>query len=98
MSSFELINGVISRIVEGGIFMHIKKRGYEETKIQTEFNFPTSDDKYLVFGASHLHTMFYLLILRYVLAAACFVTEILWHRYRSKRRERTSTSLCHKQT
>ena len=81
---FESINDVISRIVEGGIFMHIKKWGFEKEKIQTEFNFPTSDDTYSAYGVIHLQTAFYLLMLGYVLAVVCFVTEILWHRYRSK--------------
>jgi hypothetical protein len=83
---FEFINDVISHIVEGGIFMHIKKRGFEKLEIQSEFNFLTSDEKYFVFGVSHLQTAFYLLMLGYVLAVACFVTEIMWHRYRSKGR------------
>jgi hypothetical protein len=78
--------------------MHIKKRAFEKAKIQTEFNFPSSDDKYSVFGVSQLQTAFYLLMLGYVLAVVCFVTEIMWHRYRSKGRERTSTSLFHTQT
>jgi len=95
---FEFINDVISRIVEGGIFEHIKKTGFEKAKIQTEFNSPSSDVKYSVFGVSHLQTGFYLLILGYALAVACFVTEIMWHRYRSKGRDRTSTSLCLRQT
>jgi hypothetical protein len=95
---FESLNDVISRIVEGGIFMHIKKTGFEKAKIQTEYNSPSSDDKYFVFGVSHLQTAFYVLILGYVLAVACFVTEIMWHRYRSKVCDRTSTALCHRQT
>jgi len=94
----EFINDVISHVVEGGIFMHIRKRDFEKTKIQTEFNFPTSNDKYSVFGVRHLQTAFHLLMLGYVLAVACFVTEILWHCYRSKGRELTSTSVCHRQT
>jgi hypothetical protein len=95
---FEFINDVISHIVEGGIFTHIKKKYFEKELIQTEFSFPTSVDKYSVFSVSHLQTAFYLLMLGYVLAIACFVTEIVWHRYRSKGRERTGTSVCHSQT
>jgi hypothetical protein len=95
---FEFINDVISHIVEGGISMQIKKSCFEKAVIQTEFNFPTSDDNFFVFGVSHLQTSFYLLMLGYVLAIACFVTEIKWHRYRPKGRERTGTSVCHRQT
>jgi hypothetical protein len=94
----ELINDVISHIVEGGISMHIKKRGFERAKIQTELNFPTANDKYSVYTVSHLQTAFCLLMLGYVLAVACFVTEIMWHRYRSKGRKGTSTALCHRHT
>ena len=93
---FEIINDVISHIVEGGIFMQIKKMGFEKTEIKTKFNIPTYDDKYFVFGVSHLLTAFYLLMLGYVLSVTCFLAEIMWHRYRSRGRERTSTTLCHK--
>ena len=82
---FEFLNDIISHLMEGGIVMHIKKRGLEKAKIQTEFNFPISDDNYFVFGVIHMQTAFYLLILGYVLAVACFLTEIMWHRYRSMR-------------
>jgi hypothetical protein len=93
---FDFINNVVSHIVEGGIFLHLKKMGFEKTEIKTQFNIRTYDDDYFVFGVSHLLTAFYLLMLGYVLAVACFVTEIMWHRYRSKGREQTSTTLCHK--
>jgi hypothetical protein len=78
---YEFINDVISHIVEGGIFMHIKEREFQKSDNETEINFTASDDSYFVFGVSHLLTAFYLLMLGYVLAVACFVTEILWHRY-----------------
>jgi hypothetical protein len=93
---FDFINDVISHIVEGGIFMHIKKRWFEKLEIQTQFNFPTSDEKYFAFGVSHLQTAFYLLMLGYVFAVACFVTEIMWHFYKSKGCVRTRTSLCYR--
>ena len=89
---------IISRIVEGGIFMHIKKIDFGKTKDRTEFHFHTSDDKYSVYSVRHLQTAFYLLMQGYVFAVACFVTEIMWHCYRSKGREQTSTSLCLRQT
>ena len=95
---FESINDVMSHIVEGGIVMHVRKMEYEKAKSKTKYNFRTSDDKYLVFGARHLQTPLYLLTLGYTLSVACFLTEIMWHRYRSKGRERTYTSLCHRQT
>jgi hypothetical protein len=93
---FEFINDVISHMVKGEIFIHIKKRWFEKFEIQSEFNFPTSDEEYFVFGVSHLQTAFYLLMLGYVLAVVCFVTEIMWHRYRSEGCERTSTSFYYK--
>jgi hypothetical protein len=92
----ESINDVISRIIEGGIFMYIKKRGFERVKIRTVFKFSTANDKCSVYSISHLRTAFFLLMLGYVLAVICFVTEIIWHRYRSKGRERKITSLCHR--
>jgi hypothetical protein len=101
---FEFINDITSHIVEGGIFLHIQKKYFEKEIIQRKFNFPASDenfpnsdDNFTVFGVSQLQTAFCLLMLGYVLAVACFVIEIVWHRYRSKGRERTSTSVCHRQ-
>jgi hypothetical protein len=93
---FDFMNDVIDRIVEGGIFMHIKKNLFEKEEIQVEFNIHTSDDEYFIFGVSHLLTAFYLLMLGYVLAVVCFVIEILWHRYRSKGHKQTCTSVRHK--
>jgi len=34
------------------------------------------------------------LMLGYVLGVVCFVTEIMWHRYRSKGRRQKRASLC----
>ena len=59
----------------------------------SKFNFPTFDDTYTVISIRHLLKLFDLLLLGYVLAFASVVTEILWHRYRSKGREPTGTSL-----
>jgi hypothetical protein len=70
----------------GGIFIHIKKRGFTKAKIETEFSSPTFHDTYSVFGVRQLQTAFYLLMLGYVLAGVCFVTESMWHRYSSKKR------------
>jgi hypothetical protein len=95
---FEFINNAKSHIVEGGIFMHMIKRGFEKEEIQAEFYFHTYDEEYSVYCVSHLQTAFYLLMMGCMISVACFVTEIKWHGYRSKGRERTSTSLCHGQT
>jgi hypothetical protein len=83
---FEFIDDVIGRIIEGGIFMHIKKRGFEKAKLEAEFNSSTLDDTYSTIKTNHIEKAFYLLMLGYVFAVACFVTEIMWHRYRSKGR------------
>jgi hypothetical protein len=93
----ECINDVISHIVEGGILMYIKKRGLEKAKVQTTFNSPTSVGEYIVFGVRHLLTAFYLLLLGYLLAVVCFVTEIIWHYFKSKRRGRKITSVRRRQ-
>jgi hypothetical protein len=37
------------------------------------------------------------LLLGYVLATACFVTELLLHRYRSKQRVTSGTLFCNRQ-
>jgi hypothetical protein len=42
----------------------------------------TVADTYCALSVRHLQTALYLLMLGYVLAVVCFVTEIMWHRYR----------------
>jgi hypothetical protein len=64
--------------------MHIKKRGFEKAKLKSKFDFSSFDNTYYAISVTHLQTAFYLLIFGNVLAVACFVTEIMWHRYRSK--------------
>jgi hypothetical protein len=82
----EFINDGIGHILEGGFFLHIRNMGLHKIKLESSFGFSTFDDTYYAISVSHLQTAFYLLMLGYVLAVACFVTEIMWHRYRSKRR------------
>jgi hypothetical protein len=90
---FEFIYDVLDHIVEGGIFMHIRERSFDKLKIESKFDVPTSADTYFAINIRHLQTVFYLLMLGYVLAVACFVTEIMWHRYRSKGRGRRRISV-----
>jgi hypothetical protein len=80
----ELINNVIDRMVEAGIVLHIKKMEFHKERILSIPDILGPHDTYSAFGVSHLQTAFYLLMLGYLLAIACFVTEIVWHRYRSK--------------
>jgi hypothetical protein len=80
----ELINDIIGHTVESGILTHIKKKDFPKEKILSTLDAFALYDTYTVFGVRHLQTAFYLLMLGYVLALACFVTEIMWHRYRSK--------------
>jgi hypothetical protein len=93
-----LINDVIVRVVEGGIFTHIQKRYFDEQKIQSRLNSLTFADTYTAVSISHLQTVFSLLLFGYVLAVVFFVMEIMWHRYRSKGREPNSTSVCQERT
>jgi hypothetical protein len=78
---FEVIDDVLGHIVEGGIYMHIRERHFEKLKMESKLDVPTSADTYYAINIGHLQTTFYLLMLGYVLAVACFVSEILWHRY-----------------
>ena len=87
----EFINDVISCIVEGGMFVHIKEKVNDKEKLESKLDVPTFTDTYYAISISYLQTSFCLLILGYVLAVACFVTEIMWHRYRSKGRGLTNT-------
>ena len=82
----EFLDDVIGRLVEAGISMHIMKRRFDKLKRKATLDIPNFDDTYFDINIRHVQTAFYFLILGYVLAAACFVTEIMWHRYRSKGR------------
>ena len=90
---FKFIDNILRVIIEGGIFMHIKKRAFNKLKMKSKFDVPTLADTYYATSITQLETAFYLLLLGYVLAAVCFVIEIMRHRYRSKGRRRTNTSL-----
>ena len=94
---FESVDDVIGHIVEGGIFMHIMKTGFEKEKIESKFNSSTFDDTYYAISISHLQMLFYLLMLGYVLAFAFFLIKIMWHFCRSKGHEPTGTFPCHGQ-
>jgi hypothetical protein len=87
------VNDVIGRVVEGGIFKQISNHGLYKAKVKSKFPSPTFDDTYYAISVSHLQTVFYLLLLGYILAFACVVTEILWHFCRSKWRGVPGTSL-----
>jgi hypothetical protein len=78
--------------------MHIKKRSFDTLKMESQLDIPTFADTYYAISIRHLQTAFYVLMLGYVLAFVCFVTEIMWHRYRSKGHGPTGTSLLHGQT
>jgi hypothetical protein len=94
----ELIGNVLVHILEGGIFIRIKKRTFDKLKIESRLDVPTFDDTYYAINISHLQTAFYLLILGYVLAVACFETEIMCHYYKSKGRGTKVTDFSHRQT
>jgi len=89
----EILDDVIGRIVEGGIFVHITKRFIVKKKLESKSDYPPSDDTYYAIGISHLQTAFYLLLLGYILAVVCFVTEIMWHCHRSKGFGRTYAAM-----
>jgi hypothetical protein len=93
---FEFIDNVLGHIVEGGIFMHIKKKSFDKLKLESKLDVPTFDDTYYTINVRHLRTAFYFLILGYVLAVVCCVTEIMWHRYRSRGNGSTSVTDRHK--
>jgi len=83
---FEFIDGVLSHMFEGGIFMHIKERSFDKLKMKVKLDIPAFDDTYSAIKIRHVQMAFYLLIVGYILAVACFVTEIMWYRYWSKGR------------
>jgi hypothetical protein len=92
----EHINDIIVRVVEGGIFTNIKKRSFNKREAESRYESANITDSYATINIRHLQAPFLLLLFGYALATACFVTEFLWHRYRSKRRVTNGTSLCNR--
>jgi hypothetical protein len=94
----EIIDDIIGKIFEGGFILHIMEGYFYQEKLESKVDPPTFDYRYYAISVSHLQTVFYILMLGYVLAVVCFVTEVMWHCYRSKRRGALSTAFCHRQT
>jgi hypothetical protein len=80
----ETIDDVVGHIVESGILVHIKKRLIYKGRLKTKFDSTSFTDTYYTINIRQLRTAFYLLMLGYVLALACFVIEIMWFRYRTR--------------
>jgi hypothetical protein len=78
----EFIDDVLGRILEGGIFLHLKKKSFDKLKILSKLDVTNFDNTYSPMSIIHLQTVFYFLMLGYVMAVVCFTTEIMWHRYR----------------
>ena len=88
------IHDVIGNIVEGGIVLHIRNLDLYKMELESKFVSPTCDDTCSAINVRQLQTAFSVLMLGYVLAVVCCVSEIMWHRYRSKGRGPTGTSFC----
>jgi len=78
----EFLNNVMGHIIEGGINIQLRDWGLYKAKLDFKFKSPTFADTYYAINISHLQTAFYLLFLGYVMSVVCFVSEIIWHRYR----------------
>jgi len=89
----ERVHDVIRHIVKEEIYMHINNKGSDKAKRSSKPKSLNFADTCYAISIRHLQTAFYLLMLGYVLAVVCFVTEIMWYLYRSKGRRRTSTSV-----
>jgi len=78
----EFLNNVMGHIIEGGINIQLRDRALYKAKLDFKFKSPTFTDTYYAINISHLQTAFYLLFVGYVMSVVCFVSEIVWHRYR----------------
>ena len=68
---FEIIDDVIGHIVEGGTFVHMKKRGIDKAKLVCKSDVHTSADTCCAVSVRQLQTAFCPLIPGYVLAVIC---------------------------
>jgi hypothetical protein len=64
----EYINDAIGHIVEGRIFMKLKKLFFEKQKTDSGFDSYALDDTSFAYSIRQMQTAFYLLLLRYALA------------------------------
>jgi hypothetical protein len=78
----ELINEVIGHIIVGGINIQLRDRGLYKAKLDFKFHTSTFTDTHYAINIIHLQTEFYRLCFGYVMSVVCFVSEIIWHRYR----------------
>jgi len=90
---FEFVDDFLGHIIEGGIFMHIKKISFDKLKMESKFDVHTFDGTCYAISIRQLQSAFYLLMLGYVLVVACIVIAIMWQCYKPKGRGRTITSL-----
>jgi hypothetical protein len=55
----EFLDDVLSRLVEAGIVMHMKKRRFDKLKIKAKLDIPNFDDTYFAINMRHVQTVFY---------------------------------------
>jgi len=78
----EFLNNVMGHIIEGEINIQLRDQALYKAKLDFKFKSPAFTDTDYAINISHLQTAFHLLFVGYVMSVVCFVSEIVWHRYR----------------
>jgi hypothetical protein len=80
------VNEIIDRVVEAGLYSHWKSLFFNWNNAADKKNAIVQKlNVYYTFQINHMQTIFYFLLMGWFLSALCFVAEVLYNRFLSKR-------------
>jgi hypothetical protein len=81
------VSEIIDRVVEAGLYNHGISRILEEAKVEAQMIALVDPlDGYYSFKIYHTKPAFYLLLMGWCLSSLCFMVELLYNRFLSKRK------------
>jgi hypothetical protein len=81
------VSEIIDRVVEAGIYNHLISRIFDRAKLfARKIALVHPLDEYYSFKMYHLQPAFYLLLIGWCLSSLCFMVELLYNRFLSKRK------------
>jgi hypothetical protein len=81
------VSEIIDRVVEAGLYNFLISLKLNEAKLQTrKIGLVHPLDGYYSFKMYHMQTAFYLLLMGWCISSLCFMIEILYNRFISKRK------------
>jgi hypothetical protein len=81
------VSGIVGRVVEAGLYNHWISLNLNEHKVRFKrIALDNPLDEYYSFKMYHMHPAFYLLLMGWCLSFLCFMVELLYNRFSSKRK------------